>query len=427
MISAPTTPPQVQTSSPALAHRLPARRLPAKAAFALQVSILVCFLAGSSAPTPLYGIYQAQWGFTPITVTVIFAVYAVAVLAALLTVGALSDHIGRRPVLLTAVAVQAVVMLLFATADGVPALILARVLQGLSTGAALGALGAGMLDLNKATGTIANAVSGPAGTATGAIGSSLLIQFLPSPTHLVYVVLFTIFVLQGIGVLAMRESSSRRPGAFASLRPRFALPRAARRPLIVAAPALVAAWALAGFYGALGPTLVGLVTGSSSVVLGGLSLFVLAAAGSLTVLVARHAAPRPVMFLGTLALAAGVGLTLLAVTGHSATAFFVGTAIAGVGFGGAFQGALRTIVPLAKEHERAGVLSIIYLISYLAMGLPAVLAGYLVVHSGGVIVTAQEYGAAVIALAAVAFVGLLWRAERAHSVGVATPCHTAAK
>src|SRR5882757_5012664 len=137
----------VRTADPVSAHR---RRLPNGVAFVLQASIVLFFLAASSAPTPLYAVYQAEWGFSPITTTVVFGVYALAVLAALLTVGSLSDHTGRRPVLLAAIAIQALVMVVFTTADGVPQLLIARIIQGLSTGAAAGAIGAGMLDLNKA-------------------------------------------------------------------------------------------------------------------------------------------------------------------------------------------------------------------------------------------------------------------------------------
>ena len=77
------------------------------------------------------------------------------------------------------------------------------------------------------------------------------------------------------------------------------------------------------------------------------------------------------------------------------------------GFGAGFQGAIRTVIPLAAPHERAGVLSIMYVVSYLAMGLPAVIAGFLVVHAGGVLTTAREYGVAVMVLAAVALVGVI--------------------
>ena len=166
------------------------RRLPPAAAFYLQASIAVFFLAGSSAPTPLYALYQAEWGFSPITTTIVFGVYALAVLSALLTAGSLSDHVGRRPVLLAAVVAQAATKAVFATASGVPELVVARIVQGLSTGAAMSAIGAGLLDLHKSKGTIANAVAPLTGTALGAIGSGLLVQYLPVPARLVYLLLF---------------------------------------------------------------------------------------------------------------------------------------------------------------------------------------------------------------------------------------------
>jgi predicted MFS family arabinose efflux permease len=389
---------------PATRHQLPPR-----VAFALQASIVLLFLAGSSAPTPLYSVYQAEWGFSPITVTVVFGIYAIAVLAALLTVGSLSDHIGRRPVLLAALAAQAVAMVIMATANGVPMLVAGRIAQGLATGAAVGAVGAGLLELDRVRGTIANGVAPISGTATGALGSSLLVQYLPSPTRVVYLVLLAACLVQVIGVALMAETSPRTPGALASLRPRFALPPAVRRPLLVAAPVLVAVWALAGFYGSLGPSLIGRVAGSHSIVLGGASLFVLAASAALTIFAVRTMRPERVMLLGIGALIGGVATTLVAIPAGSEALFLVGTAIAGVGFGGGFQGALRTVVPLAGAHERAGVISLVFVVSYLAMGLPAVLAGVLVVDSGGLLETAREYGIGVIALAALALVGLASR------------------
>jgi predicted MFS family arabinose efflux permease len=378
------------------------RRLPSSVAFALQVSMLVSLLGAASAPTPLYRVYQAEWGFSPIAITVVFGVYALAVLGALLTVGSLSDHIGRRPVLLSAIALQVASLVVFTTAGSVSALLVARVVQGLSTGAAIGALGAGLLDIDRAKGTIANGVGAVSGTASGALGSALLVQFLPEPTHLVYLVLIGIFALQGVGVVLMRETATPKAGALASLRPQLAVPRAARRPLVFVAPALVAVWALAGFYGSLGPTLVHVVTGSNSVVLGGLSLFVLAASAAVTLFLIRSISARAVMLLGTSSLVIGVGITLLAINHASAVGFFVGTAIAGVGFGAGFQGALRSVLPLAALHQRAGVLSAIYVVCYLAMGLPAVGAGFLVEHLG-LLTTAREYGVVVIVLAALAF------------------------
>ncbi|MCW2525606.1 MAG: transporter [Pseudonocardiales bacterium] len=381
--------------------------LPPRVGFYLQASIIVLLLAASSAPTPLYSSYQAEWGFSPITTTVVFGVYALAVLAALLTVGSLSDFVGRRPVLLAALALQAVAMLTFAWADNVSVLLVGRVIQGISTGAAAGAVGAGLLDLNKAKGTIANGVAPMIGTGTGALLSGLLVQFLPYPTHLIYLSLLAVVVVQAVGVLLMAETASPTAGALGSLKPVFSMPPAARTPLLLVAPALVAVWSLAGFYGSLAPSLVRELAHSNSHLLGGLGLFALAGTAALAVLALRTAPTRLVILLGLVALLIGVGLTLVAVQMSSIAMFFVGTVIAGVGFGGGFQGAVRTVMPLAAAHERAGVLSNIYVVCYLAMGLPAVGAGFLVVHGGGLLDTAREYGAFVMVLAVLALVGLL--------------------
>jgi MFS family permease len=384
-------------------------QLPAGAAFLLQASITVFFLAGSAAPTPLYALYQREWGFSPITTTVIFGVYAVAVLVALLFVGSLSDHVGRRPVLLAAIAVQAVTMVLFATAGSVPVLLAARIIQGLATGAAVGAVGAGLVDLHRSRGTVANAVAPITGTATGAIGAGLLVQYLPDPAHLVYLILLGIFVAQWIGVALMAESATPKPGALAALRPRMSVPASVRGPVLAAIPALIAVWSLASFYGSLGPALIGQLAGSQSAVLGALALFILAGAGAVTVLVLRAAPPRLMMLLGMTTLLAGVGVTLLAITSGSVALFLAGTAVAGVGFGAGFQGAIRTVLPLAAAHERAGVLSTMFVVSYLALGLPAVIAGYVVVHGGGLLTSAREYAVAVMILAALAILGLARR------------------
>jgi MFS family permease len=387
--------------------RLSGHRLSGRPAVFVLASLIVALLASSAAPTPLYAIYQAQWHFTPITTTVVFGVYALAVLAALLTLGKLSDHVGRRPVLLTALAVHAGSLVIFATAAGVPELLAARVVQGLSTGAALGAIGAAMLDMDRDLGTFANAVAPGTGTASGAILSALAIRFLPDPTHLIYLALIGVLALQAAAIAVMRETVSPVPGALASLRPDITVPRALRGPVLTAVPVLFAVWALASLYGALGPALVHALTGSGNVVLGALSLFVLAGAAVVAIVALRRAAARTVMLVGIAALITGVAVTDVAVSLGSAALFLAGTAIAGVGFGSGFQGGIRTVVPLAAAHQRAGLVSLLYVVSYLGLGVPAVLAGIGVVHGGGLIDTARYFGAAVIVLAALALLGLL--------------------
>lgn len=391
------------------------------AAFNLQASIILFFLASSSAPTPLYAVYQAAWGFSPVTTTIVFGIYAVAVLGALLVIGSLSDYVGRRPVLLAATLVQATAMVIFASAQGVGALLLARVVQGLATGAAAGAVGAGLLDIDREKGTMANAVAPMLGTASGGVLSATLAEYLPWPTTLVYVVLAAVFLAQAMGVLLMPESASRRAGAWGSLRPHIRLPPAVRGPALLAAPALVATWSLVGFYASLGPTVARRLMGSSSLLVGGLLLFVMAGTGALTVLLSRRQSPRVVLMFGSGTLIAGVAASLAATAAGSPLLFFAGAAIAGAGFGAGFQGALRTVVPLAGAHERAGVLSVLYVIAYLSMGVPVVFAGLRVVHGGGLFTSAREYGLAVIALAGAALLGALLRRPVASVAAIVAP------
>jgi MFS family permease len=145
------------------------------ASFYLLASITLASMAGSAVPTPLYPLYQSLWGLSPVMITVVFGVYALAVLTGLLVAGRLSDHVGRRPVLIAAILAQVMAMLLFAIAASAAGLVLARIVQGLTTGAALSAVGAAMIDLNKSRGTVANAVAPPFGSAIGGIVAAALI------------------------------------------------------------------------------------------------------------------------------------------------------------------------------------------------------------------------------------------------------------
>ena len=389
-------------------------RLGGTPALVLLASLIVSLLAASSAPTPLYAVYQQRWGFSPITTTIVYGVYALTVLASLLTLGRLSDYVGRRPVLLTALAVQVAAMVVFATAGGVGGLLIARVIQGLSTGAALGAIGAAMLDIDTERGALANAMSPGLGSGSGALLSALLVQYLPAPTHLVYLALIGVFAVQAAGVALLRETvtASRVPAA--ALVPEVRLPRSVRGPILAAAPVVFAAWALGGLYGALGPALVHALTGSASVVLGGGSLTLLTVTAVISVYVLRRAPARKVMLTGIAALVAGVAITLVALSTGSAALFFAGTAVSGIGFGSGFQGGIRTVVPAAAPHERAGVLSLLFTVSYLGLGVPAVAAGFLAVHGAGLTGAARDYGAALIVLAAFAFAALS-RSRRAVS------------
>lgn len=390
-------------------HRAAPARPPARtfeitprAAFYLLASITMSFLAGSSAPTPLYPIYQQLWHFSPVTVTVIFAAYAVALLAMLLVTGRLSDHIGRRPVLIAATIAQALTMVVFATAQGVAALIAARILQGFATGAAIGAIGAGMLDIDRDKGTVANAVAPAMGTAVGGLIAGAMVRWLPAPTHLVYIALAAVYLLQGLGVALMPEPGMRRPGALASLKVQWRAPRSTHTALMAAAPLLVAGWAIVGFYLSLGPALIHRVFGLDASLIGGLLPFLLVGSAGIAVLLWHRAHERKMRLGGASALVVGMVASLIALVLHGTVEFFAASMIAGAGFGLGFQGAIRSVVAAAAAAERAAVLSVVFIVSYLALGLPAVAAGVVVARTGYLVETALGLGSLVVVLAAIA-------------------------
>ena len=370
---------------------------------------LLTFLAASSAPTPLYHLYQEGLHFSAGTLTLIFGVYALSLLAALLTVGSLSDHLGRKPVIFVALVLNMLAMLLFIHADSVAWLIAARTLQGFATGMATAVLGAALLDTDRQQGPLVNSVAPLLGMACGAMGSSLLVEFAPLPTQLIYWALFALMLVQSLYVWQLPESVSRMPGALASLWPTLHVPPQARRALWLSLPVDIAVWAMGGFYLSLAPSLVRAATGSTSNLIGGGLVAVLTLSGAVMIFSLRNRPADKVLRLGAGLLATGVALILGAVHSASLPLFFLATLVAGSGFGAGFLGAVRSVVPLALPHERAGLMSAFYVLSYLAFCLPALLAGNLT-RSFGLIATTDGYGVVLIVLALGALIGLMKQA-----------------
>ncbi|UST82409.1 MULTISPECIES: MFS transporter [Pseudomonas] len=362
---------------------------------------LLSFLAASTAPTPLYHLYQDQLHFSAAMLTLIFAVYAFSLLAALLTVGSLSDHLGRKPVIFSAVLLNALAMLLFIYADSVSWLISARVLQGFATGMATAVLSATLLDTDRQQGPLINSVAPLLGMALGGLGCGLLAEFAPAPLQLTYWLLLALFVLQGVYVWRLPESVSRQGGALASLRPTLHVPVQARSTLWRVLPLNTATWALGGFYASLAPSLVRTATGSSSNLIGGATVAALTVTGALMIFMMRNRPAAQALRLGASLLPIGLVLMLLGVHGASLSLFFFGTLVAGCGFGSGFLGAVRSLVSLALPHERAGLMSAYYVLSYLAFCLPALLAGHLA-RSFGLLATTDGYGVVLIVLAVAA-------------------------
>ncbi|WP_315701041.1 MULTISPECIES: MFS transporter [unclassified Bradyrhizobium] len=362
--------------------------------------------ASSSAVTPLYRLYQQSMQLTPFWITVVFASYVVSLLAALLTVGGLSDYVGRRPVIFVALLLNAAAMLIFAEAGGLWQLIAARMVQGLSVGIGTTAFGAAILDTSRMRGPLLNSVTAFLGLTAGALGTVALMMFVPDPLHAVYYVLLGLTLLLLLLLRFMPESCSPKDGALASLRPHVAVPAQSKPVLARLTPANVAAWSLGGFYLSLMPTVVATAMHVNSPWVGGLVVSALMLTAAVAVAAFRNWPARRLILSGTSMVPVGVAVSMLGIGQQQVAALFAGTMIAGVGFGATFSGTLRTLLPTAHAHERAGLLSAFYLQSYLAFAIPAVAAG-LAVPWIGLSMVAYVYGAVIIVLTVISWVASL--------------------
>ncbi len=402
-----------------------AGRLSRPAAFGAITAIFVLFAAASSAPSPLYVVYQQEWGFSATTLTVVFAVYVFALIGSLLIVGALSDHVGRRPVLAAAIALEAVALVLFITAGDVTVLLAARIAQGIATGAALTTLGATLVDLNPphspGRAGVVNGVAPVGGLAVGALGCGALVQYAPAPTHLVFALLLLGMGLAGIIVARMPETSARRPGGLASLAPRLGVPARLRPDLYALIPILVASWALGGLYLSLGPSVAAGLFGLSNHLIGGLVVTLLCGTGAVTAFALRAWPAQRVLRTGAILLTAGTALTLAGLQGHAVALAAAGTVLAGIGFGASALACFGTLARLAAPEERGELFSVAYVIAYLAFSLPAVLAGFASTYAG-LHATALVYGLGVVALSLAALAAQRVRAARAAQSAVTAPC-----
>src|SRR3954463_2003187 len=374
------------SAPPTVANHKPSRRAtlsPRVSFWAAATFAFLAFAAGAAA-SPLYRVYEEKFNFAPTTLTLLFTVYIVVLLATLLLFGSVSDYTGRRVVMIAGLALGAAGCGLFLLAHGVGVLFAARALQGVAVGLISGAASAALFDL-RPNGVAAPVVSSAAptgGQALGAIGASVLAQYAPAPTHLIWWLLLGAFSTGVVAVLAMPEPGTARPGVVSSLRPHVRVPQAARGAFATAVPALVGIWALAGFYLSLGSSLAAQLLHSMNLLWGGILIFLLTglAAAASTLLARKN--PSAVMLGGCLVLIVGALMTFASIETGTSAVLFVGTAIAGLGFGPAFMGAYRVTVAAAASLDRTGLITAIYIVSYLATGIPAVLAGIATSHYG---------------------------------------------
>src|SRR6202046_2890609 len=359
----------------------------------------ITFSAVSAAPTPIYRFYRETLGLTPFAITFIFAVYSFTMIVAFLTIARLSDYVGRKPMILLALGLNAVALLLFFVAESAGTLVLARAVQGVAPAVALATLGALIADTAPQWAATLNSVTAFMGLALGALISGVFVTFAPWPTHLVYALLLGVTLGEMVILAWVAETTSRKAGAWSGMKPRLTVPKAAAAPMARLFPLTLSAWALGGFYLSLMPSLMIEATGIRSPRVGAAVVSALMISGGLASLASRTFDAGKTVRASAALLAIGVVLTLFAIAAGSSAGMVFGTIVAGLGFGASYGASLRVLLPLALGHERAGLLSAYFVESYLAFALPAIAAG-LAAPRFGLVATALFYGSA-LALSAV--------------------------
>jgi MFS family permease len=356
------------------------RRLaePRQVAFWLLAAVFTATMLGTTLPTPLYVIYQAQWHFSAAVVTVTFAVYAAAVLATLLLAGRASDQAGRKPVLAAALGASALSTAVFILAPNVEVLLAGRILSGLSAGLMTGTATATLTELIPASASrraslVATAVN-MGGLGLGPLVAGLFAQYAPHPTVLVFEVYLAVLAAAGLCLFLVPETVSPRQ------RPTFrfaglGIPARGRGEFVAVGVAVFAAFSLLGLFAALAPTFVGGVLHQASHAVQGGVVFLLLAVGAVTQVLLSRFNSRRVVMAGLGLFLAALALIVAALSQAGMALFLAGTIVGGVAVGAVFLGSLATANRLAPPGQRGQAISAFFVACYAGLIIPVVGVG----------------------------------------------------
>jgi predicted MFS family arabinose efflux permease len=357
------------------------RTLSNRASYALAAGVIGIGLFASTTPSPLYQTYSVLWHFSSLTVTLIYATYALGVLTTLLLAGGVSDDVGRRPVLLVSLAGLTGAGIVFLFADSAGWLFAARGLQGLATGGALSAAAASLLDFHPrrdpAGVALTNATASAAGLGLGILVSSVVVQIGWHPLSMPYVVLVSLTAIAFVGALLMPEPIEDRKHFHLTVE-RPHVPAEVRSAFVLTALAVLSAWSIGALFFSLGPELAAHLFDTQNAIVIGAGIVALTGSAVAAQLATRKTQPWIAAAAGSIALAAGMMLIVVASATDSRLTYIAGTIVGGLGFGAAFFGALRGLVPKIPVQHRAEVMASVYLVGYSSLSIPAILAGVVV-------------------------------------------------
>jgi MFS family permease len=384
-------------------------------------AVLALCLWASGAPSVLYPVYAAEWHLPPVVVTSVFGAYPLALLVVLLLFGGISDTIGRRRAMLLGVAFIVLAAAVFAVAPNVGWLFVARILQGMGTGFALGAASAALVENNGSKNprfaSTVTTVATAAGLTLALVVAGFLAQYLPLPLVLSFVVLFVLGALSFVAVWVTPDDrrvltpDPRRVGAPAAATPTgdsarneaapagnaaaapahaparwrpqaLHLPPGILRVFIASTLSVGVAYSVGAIFLSLGAQMARQLTGTTDLLVVGLLLGLSSLMIGLTALfLQRIHAHLAIVLGGAISL---LGLVFMAVTAASGSlAFFFAWCVAGgVGYSFAFVGGLSLVNRTAPAQHRGATLSMLYLFAYLLQAVAAIGAGALATALG---------------------------------------------
>jgi MFS family permease len=356
-----------------------------RAAFWLLALVFAATMLGTTLPTPLYVIYQARWHFSAAMVTVIFAVYAAAVLATLLLAGRSSDQAGRKTVLAAALGASALSTIAFIFAPDQGVLLVGRILSGLSAGLMTGTATAMLTELIPASAhrraSLVATAANMGGLGLGPLIAGLFAQYAPHPTTLVFEVYLAVLAAAGLCLIFVPETVSprQRPALrFAGL----GVPERGRSQFIAAAVAAFAAFALLGLFSSLVPGFIGGVLHQGSHAVQGAVIFGIFAAGTVTQVALSRFSSRRVVLAGLGLFLIALALIVAALAQASMALFLAGTVVGGVAVGAIFLGSLATANRLAPPERRSQAISAFFVACYAGLIIPVVGVGVLAEFTG---------------------------------------------
>jgi len=359
-------------------------------------------MLGTTMPTPLYAIYGEQLGFGVATTTVIYAVYAAGVIAALILFGRWSDVVGRRRLLIAGAALSAVSAVVFLTAGPVWQMLIGRVISGMSAGIYAGAATTAIIELAPpswrgrapAVATAANI----GGLGLGPLIAGVLAQYAPAPLHTPFAVDLALLALAFAGIWRLTETVTVKPGARLGIQ-RLSVPADMRTVFTRASIAAFAGFAVTGTFTGVAPTFLSSILGIDNLAFAGVVVFAVFASSAVTQIVVRRMPTDTALVAGCAILIGGTCLSTAGLVTASAALVVAGAMVSGIGQGMSFSKGLASVVAAAPHDRRAEVTSTFFVVAYVGISIPIVGEGLTArawgLQEAGIVFNA---GAAVLAL-----------------------------